>query len=307
MLQDFVLPTELIGRFAVVKLWPEIKTAEDECIARLKIAAASLDLECIEIHADGRFLDAPDRFITKEDVDFVLHLHYDTPKIYDVFSFVALWNPIQFYHEWGYSRTSRNLLTHDDFLSCSSPAADDHVGRLIRRSVTHLPPFFNLYHSIADIVHPPSLGDHKLLYTGINWEALGRGKSRHQELLKRLDKTGLLRIFGPTIFQGVRVWKGYNSYVREIPFDGISMLDEIAKAGIVLVLSSPAHKQSELMSSRLFDMSLPGHAISDENNFAKKFFGDPRIHSDPMSHRRVSSMNIESSCLGRKIPMKPLT
>ena len=45
MLQDFVLPAGLIGRFAVVKLWPEIKTAEDECIARQKIAAKSLDLE----------------------------------------------------------------------------------------------------------------------------------------------------------------------------------------------------------------------------------------------------------------------
>jgi hypothetical protein len=281
MVQNFVLPAGLIGRFAVVKLWPEIKTAEDECIARLKIAAAALGMECIEIHADGRLLAAPDRCITKKDVDFVLHLHYDTPKLYDVFSFVALWNPIQFYHEWGYSRTSRNLMTHDDFVSCSSPAADDHVGRLIRRSATHLPPFFNLYHSVADVVHPPSLGDHKLFYTGINWEALGRGKSRHQELLKRLDKTGNLRIFGPTIFQGVKVWEGYDSYVREIPFDGVSMLDEIASAGIALVLSSPAHKQSELMSSRLFESVAAGAlVICDENNFAKKFFGDSLLYID---------------------------
>lgn len=281
MVRDFVLPAELIGRFAVVKLWPEIKTAEDECIARLKIAAAALDLECIEIHADGRFLEAPDRFITKKDVDFVLHLHYDTPKLYDVFSFVALWNPIQFYHEWGYPRTSRNLLTHDDFLSCSSPAADDHVGRLVRRSATHLPPFFNLYHSVADIVHPPSLGEHKLFYTGINWEALGRGMSRHQNILKRLDRTGVLRIYGPTVFQGVKVWKGYDSYVREIPFDGISMLDEIAKSGIALVLSSQAHKSSELMSSRLFESVAAGAlVICDENNFAKKFFGDSLLYID---------------------------
>ena len=281
MKQDFVLASGLCGRFAIVKLWPEIKTAEDECIARLKIAAETLGLECIEIHADGRLLEAPDKIVAKNDVDFVLHLHYDTPKLYDAFSFVALWNPVHFYHEWGYSRTSRNLLTHDDFLSCSSPAADDHVGRLIRKAATHLPPFFNLYHSIADIVHSPSLGDHKLFYAGINWEALSKGKSRHQELLKRLDKTGNIRIFGPTLFQGVKVWDGYDSYVREIPFDGISMIDEISKAGIALVLSSQAHKESELMSNRLFESVAAGAlVICDENNFAKKFFGETLLYID---------------------------
>lgn len=281
MVEDFVLPAGLVGRFAVVKLWPEIKTAEDEVIARLKIAAVALGLECIEIYADGRLLETPANVITKKDVDFVFHLHYDTPKLYDVFSFVALWNPIQFYHEWGYQRCSRNLLTHDDFVSCSSPAADDHVGRMVRRAATHLSPLFNLYHSVADIVHPPSLGDHKLFYAGINWEALGGGRSRHQDLLKSLDHTGVLRIYGPRIFQGVKVWDGYDSYVREIPFDGVSMMDEIAKAGIALVLSSQAHKDSELMSSRLFESVAAGAlVICDENNFSKKFFGDSLLYID---------------------------
>jgi len=305
--REFVVPVGLLGRFAVVKLWPDIKTAEDECIARLKIAAAALGLECIEIHADGRLLEAPDRFIAKKDVDFVLHLHYDTPKLYDVFSFVALWNPIQFYHEWGYSRTSRNLLTHDDFISCSSPAADDHVSRMVRRSATHLPPLFSLYHSVADIVHSPSLGDHKLFYAGINWEAINGGKSRHQEVLNRLDRTGFLRIYGPKLFQGVEVWRGYESYVREIPFDGVSMIDEIAHAGIALVLSSQAHKDSELMSSRLFESVAAGAlVVCDENNFAKKYFGDSllyidtrcsidRICEDIRKHRAWAENNVDEA------------
>jgi hypothetical protein len=279
--ERFALPAELLGRFAVVKLWPELKAAEDECIARLKVAARTLGLECIEIHADGRLLMDPEKVISKRDVDFVLHLHFDTPKLYDAFSFAALWNPIQFYHEWGYGRTSRNLLTHDDFLSCSSTPADDHVGRLIRKSATHLPPLFNLYHSLGDIARPPSLGDHKLFYVGINWDVLRGGVSRHQELLKRLDRTGNLRIFGPAMFQGVKVWDGYQSYVREIPFDGVSMIDEISKAGIALVLSSEAHKKSELMSSRLFESVAAGAlVICDENKFAKTFFGDSLLYID---------------------------
>lgn len=281
MRENFSLPEGAIGRFAVVKLWPEIKTAEDECIARLKIAARALGIECVEIDAAGGLLSAPGEKVSKANVDFVIHLHYDTPKRYDAFSFVALWNPLNFYHEWGYARTSRNLTTHDDFISCSADAADDHVARMVRTTSTHLPARFHLYHSTADVMHPPSLGDSKLFYAGINWEAISGGKSRHQEVLKRLDKTGLLRIYGPTIFQGVRVWAGYDSYVREVPFDGISMIDEISKAGVALVLSSQAHKDSELMSNRLFEsVSAGALVICDENPFAKKFFGDSLLYID---------------------------
>ena len=176
MRAEFSLPTGTIGRFAVVKLWPGIKTAEDENIARLKLAALALGIECVEVNPDGSFLSAPKTRVSKDNVDFVIHLHFDTPKCYDAFSFVTLWNPLKFYHEWGYARCSRNLTTHDDFLSGSSDPADDQVARLVRESFTHLPPEFRLYHSTADIIHPPSLGDGKLFYCGINWEALNRGK-----------------------------------------------------------------------------------------------------------------------------------
>ncbi len=284
MCADFKLPEKSIGRFGVVKLWPEIKTAEDECIARLKLAAQALGIECVEIHADGRLLSEPQVRVSKDNVDFVIHLHYDTPKLYDAFSFVALWNPLKFYHEWGYTRCSRNLTTHDDFISCSSDAADDHVARMVRTTSTHLPARFNLYHSTADVIHAPSLGEGKLFYAGINWDVLTGGKSRHQEVLKRLDKTGMLRIYGPTIFQGVKVWAGYESYVREVPFDGVSMIDEISKAGVALVLSSQAHKDSVLMSNRLFESVAAGAlVICDENQFAKKFFGDSLLYIDSRS------------------------
>ncbi|MES2832652.1 MAG: glycosyltransferase family 1 protein [Pseudomonadota bacterium] len=281
MPEVFSLPEGIVRRFAVVKLWPDIQTAEDECIARLKIAARSMNIECIEIHADGSLLTNPLVKVSKSTVDFVLHLHYDTPKRYDAFSFVALWNPLRFYHEWGYARCSRNLTTHDDFISCSATAADDHVLRMIRGQATHLPAVFNLYHSTAGVVHPPSLGEGKLFYAGINWEAISGGKSRHQEVLKRLDKTGLMSIYGPQMFQGVKVWAGYESYVDEVPFDGISMIDEISRAGVALVLSSQAHKDSELMSNRLFESIAAGAlVICDENPFAKRFFGDALLYID---------------------------
>jgi hypothetical protein len=271
-------------RFAIVKLWPKIKTAEDECIARIKIAAEKLGLECIEVHANGKSIDNPSATVSHENVDFVLHLHYDTPKLYDAYSIVALWNPTTFYHEWGYYRTSRNLTTHDDFISCSSITADDHVARMVRNTGTHLPPYFKLFHTLPEIVYPPSLGDGKLFYVGINWEAISGGKSRHQDVLKNLDTTGLLRIYGPEIFQNTRVWAGYKSYVKEIPFDGVSMIGEISKAGVALVLSSQAHKDSGLMSNRLFESIAAGAlVICDENPWAQTHFGDSLLYIDGRS------------------------
>lgn len=268
-------------RFAVVKLWPDIKAAEDECIARIKNAADALGLSCVEVHADGTLIADKQQRVCHNNVDFVLHLHYDTPKLYDAFSFVALWNPLNFYHQWGYYRTSRNLITHDDFLSCNSDAADAHVARMIRKSGTHLPAKFRLFHSTPGIAYPASLGDGKLIYIGINWEAMGGGKSRHQDVLKKLDQTGDIRIYGPRLFQGVRVWAGYKSYVDEIPFDGVSVLREISKAGIALVLSSASHKESEIMSNRLFESVAAGALIiCDENPWAKKYFGDCLLYID---------------------------
>src|SRR4051812_26589197 len=129
-------------KFGVIKLWPELKTAEDECIARLKLAAKGLGLECLEVDSFARLTTAPHTQLTEDDVDFILSLHFETPKSYDIFSFVALWNPLQFYHDWGYRKFTAHLLTHDDFLSCSSTWADDHIMRGIAGDATRSAPAF---------------------------------------------------------------------------------------------------------------------------------------------------------------------
>ncbi len=231
---------------------------------------------------DGYLLDTPKVKATPEDFDFAIHLHFDTPKAYNLFSFVALWNPLRYYYEYRegeYRRFSDNLLSHDDFLSCDSPGADDHVRRLIHNDPQRHPPLFTLFHSLAEPLLPPGLGDRKLFYVGINWERLRGEKSRNQELLDMMDKSGRLRIYGPRRFLGVNVWRGYKSYVGEIPFDGVSIVKEIASAGISLVLSSSAHKESGLMSNRLFESLAAGAVIiCDENAFARKHFGDTLLY-----------------------------
>jgi hypothetical protein len=269
------------NKFAVIKLWPKLKAAEDEVIARMKITARSLGLECLEVDSFARLVQAPFTQLTQEDVDFVISLHFETPKRYDIFSFVTLWNPLKFYHEWGYRRFTNHLLTHDDFLSCSSSWADDQIRRCISSDPMREGPELSLYHSLSEPIYEPTVGDRKLFYTGINWDRLGKGRSRHQELLELLDKSGTLRIYGPKIFGGIDVWEGFKSYVGPVPFDGVSMVREINKAGISLVLSSEAHRQSELMSSRLFESLAAGAVIiCDENPFARRYFGDTLLHID---------------------------
>lgn len=135
----------------------------------------------------ARLTTPPFTQLTREDIDFVLHLHYETPKCYDMFSIVALWNPLGFYHMWGYRRHASHLLTHDDFVSCDSRPADDHVARLIARSPMRVGPAFTLHHSLAEPILPPTTGEQRLFYVGINWERIKSKDGRHAELLRLLD------------------------------------------------------------------------------------------------------------------------
>lgn len=269
------------NRFAVVKMWKDLKVAEDENIERIKIAAQQLGIECVVVDEFYRYIDSPLKVATEESFDFVMHLHFCTKKINNLFSFVALWNPIQFYQDWGYRRYTNNLLTHDDFLSCSSGAADDHVRRIIHEDIFHLQPELHLYHSLSTPLLSPTLGKMRLHYCGINWERVGKERGRHAELLEYLDSQNQIDIYGPQTLHGVKVWDGFKCYRGSLPFDGISMVQSINESGIALVLSSDAHIKSELMSNRLFESVAAGAAIiCDENPFAKKFFGDSLLYID---------------------------
>lgn len=270
---------KFLNKIAVVQMWPEIKAAEDEVIARIQNTCKKIGIEVVLINTAGALVDSPEKQIAPDHVDFVIHLHFETPKTYDAFSFVALWNPLNFYFEWGYRKFSNNITTHDDFLSCDSPSADDHIKRMILNDESHFEPHFNLFHSLSTPICKPSLGKQKLFYVGINWEKLGKGEGRHQDLLKSLDKSGDLVIYGPEIFQGVKVWEGFKSYAGSLPFDGESVIRAIDEAGITLVLSSQAHKESELMSNRLFEGLAAGSVIiADENKFARKHLGDTLLY-----------------------------
>lgn len=273
------MENKFLKKIAVVQMWPEIQAAEDEVIARIVNTCDLMGIEVLLIDTAGYILSENGKKITSKDVDFVIHLHFETPKTYDAFSFVTLWNPLKFYFDWGYRKHSLNIISHDDFLSCDSLSADQHVERFILDDPSHLKPSVNLFHSLSTPICEPSLGARKLFYVGINWEKLGKGAGRHDNLLRTLDDSGNLVIYGPKVFLGVKVWDGFKSYVGPLPFDGVSVIEAIHQAGIALVLSSADHIESEIMSSRLFESLAAGVIIiADENEFARKNFGDTLLY-----------------------------
>lgn len=273
------------NRFAVIKLWEDTVSAEDENIARLITAAQEIGVECIPVDRNYKILPDKISTATEESFDFVLHLHFDSLKINNLFSFVTLWNPLEFYHEWGYRRFSDALRSHDDFLSCASEGADRHIKRLIANDDYHLEPMFTMFHSLSSPILMPEKGKgKKLFYCGINWERLGRPVGRHAHLLKFLDKHEKINIYGPYLLSGIKVWSDFKCYRGEVPFDGKSMIYKIHESGVSLVLSSKAHIESSLMSNRLFESLAAGaNIICDQNPFPKKYFGDLLFYIDTKS------------------------
>lgn len=275
------IQNKLLGRFGVVKLWQGIKVAEDENIQRIKIAAKRLGIACVELDWKGRLLDSPQTQMTADDLDFVIHLHFETPKAYDIYSFYTLWNPPQWFHDWGYQKFSDNLITHDDYLSCDGPKADQMIVRRFLDEPFVSLPLLTMYHSLSEPLFEPTFGELKLFYVGVNWERATNSKGRHHDLLVALDKKSLVKIYGPTELHGVRVWEGFKNYVGELPFDGVSCINAIHDAGVGLALSSEAHKDSEMVSNRIFEIVAAGSiVISDQNAFVKKNFGNAVLYID---------------------------
>ena len=261
-----------------------MKNAEYEVVKRVATAGVNIGAEVFVVDNDGYPLWASDRVIstaspriTAADCDFMISLHFESPKLIDVPSYAALWNPPEFYSVFGYTASVEKLATHDDVLSCSSALADAHALNVFEGFGHRLPlPLPTLYHSLpSPFLEPRIDGDARLFYIGINWERITGQRGRHHDLLERLDKSNLIDIYGPEEFHGVEPWEGFANYRGSIPFDGYSILAEINKAGVCLAFSSEAHQKSGIMSSRLFEGLAAGAAIiANPHPIIDRFFAD---------------------------------
>ncbi|SEO29649.1 hypothetical protein SAMN04488103_1206 [Gemmobacter aquatilis] len=272
------------ARIAVSLTWPEIKNAEYEVIKRFCIAAENIGAKVVVIDNDGYPHWASDdsavdksRPVSRDDIDFIISLHFESPKVLDIYSYYAIWQPLQFYQDFGYQATTVKLASHDDALSCSSNLCDAHVRSLLRATGRNPLPFPYLFHSPATLDLTPRItSESRLFYIGINWERLGQArKGRFHDLFRLLDADGVIDIYGPRSFLGVQPWEGYKTYRGEIPFDGVSVVKALNRSGICFAMSSDAHRSSGVMSNRLFEGLAAGTAIiANSHPIIDKYFSD---------------------------------
>ena len=278
------------GTIAVIRMWPEQACAEHECVERIRTAAELVGVRVIELDKFGHIVGTPRQRVAREDVDFVIHLHYETAKTYDAVSVAAMWNPTQFYFDWGFDRHWSNQMSHDVYAYTGSP----EIKKLVRASrgdfVAADMPLLN--HTLADPIIPPRMHDqYRVFYCGINWEKLTNKPARHDAVLRELDKQGVLDVYGPTEIRGIKLWDGYKGYHGSLPFDGRTIIGKIADAGACLVFSSEAHINSGIMSSRLVEAMAAGAVvIGDEHPFLTAAIGDNyiRVPSSPPAEERAT-------------------
>ena len=260
-------------KIGIIRLWPNQAAAEHESIERFRMAADILGVEIVELDRLGFLLEGARRVVSHDDVDFVISLHYETPKAFDCFSWGALWNPVDFYVEWGVSPYLDNQFSHDGYFMCGSAAvqrlAETELGDRLAET-----PLVDVNHTLSGPIYPATLRtDRRVAYCGINWERLSNKPGRFNSLLKSLDRRGVLDIYGPSEVRGISVWEGFAGYKHSAPFDGVSLVGDLAESGAVLALSSPAHIRSAIMSMRLFEAAAAGALVFvDGNRFFDKHF-----------------------------------
>lgn len=285
-------------KIALVHNWPGIRNAEFDLIGRMQLVLASLGHESVIIDPFGLQLTQDgqrthdDQPVNTHSIDFCLYLHFNNPHLLDCFSYAVNWNPTDYLvREPSHRRpTSKaelayfgaNLSSHDVILSAGSPEADQLAAAIGNRANPHNEfPELRLHTScpIARDVEPISLDQPKLFYIGMNWERLasqGKSNKRHGGLLESLDATGRVAFYGVNKVNGIETWKGFKHYYGELPFDGgQSIIRTANRCGVSLVLSSVQHRNSGLVSMRVFQACAARSVIiCDDNRFLIKHFGD---------------------------------
>lgn len=252
-------------RIGVIRYWVGRPAAEHETVERFKKAATLIGHEIVELRADGKTLEGE-----RASVDFIINLHFASGKSTDDLTYGALWNPWNFYHGWGFSKTYANQISNDYLISCNANKIDrrfsgSNVPKIIPQILSHtVPPDFKI---------PELRSNRKLFYVGVNWEKSSSQHGRHHNLLKKLDNLGILEIYGPKKIGHAKPWEGFKSYKGELPFDGMSVIEKANQVGTVLVLSSRDHLRDEIMTSRFFEGLAGGAAIiGDRHKFLEENF-----------------------------------
>lgn len=272
-------------KIGIATPWVNLKNAEYECIERMRISAKNIGAEIILFDNYGNILDAnhnhSGEIVNHEDLELVLSLHYETPKYLDSFYYGVLWNPPTYIIDNNNKfKSIQNCNMYDAFITYQSEGIICHANAMLHECKGRLYHEFNFVSSPPDAYYEPNLEDPIIFYCGINFER-GRSGGRHDQIFSELEKEGIIKIFGPKKFGSIEPWSGYKSYSGEIPFDGISIMKEINKCGVVLVLASDIHRKDDVITSRIFEAAAAGAVvIANNSDFIEKEFGDSVLYVD---------------------------
>jgi glycosyltransferase involved in cell wall biosynthesis len=265
------------GCLAFYDTWPDINNAEKECLIRFEYACKENNILYLLINNDGMIKNnnlygININNIEKKYINAIISLHWDSPKNSDHYTINFLWNPIEFYDK----NNIQKILDYDAYVSCYSPIMDKFIELYSDKKIIGY-----VNHSLCTPILNYDFTSFKCFYVGINWELCTNKATRYSRLLKLLDSNNLINIYGPKNFLGINIWEGYTSYSGEINFDGTSIIHEINKSGICLVLSSESHKNSQICSNRLFEGLAAGvPLICDNNPFIRKIFNNNVFYID---------------------------
>jgi hypothetical protein len=112
----------------------------------------------------------------------------------------------------------------------------------------------------------------KLTYFGTNWD------SRQRELFIRLEREGLIDVYGPP---AAWAYLTGGSYRGALPFDGEAPQRAYAANGAGLVLLSEEHLRDDVISNRVFEIASGGAVgVACDTPWLRRHFGDSLYYFD---------------------------
>ena len=233
--------------------------AETEFSRRIQEAARRLGWDAAEVGSSTE--------IKRFKPDFVVALHFRTPKLTQYPTYGSMVTPPSFFADD--DQFIKNILSYDTYL-CSS----EHIKSWLKDILylTQKNYFFVPWYTTCQLVpyRAPQIEVPRLFYSGTNWDG-----PRFGELFARLDTEPFLEIYGPK-----SAWTHIkHSYRGVLPFDGVTILNALNTAGVGLCLHRKEHCDAATPSSRIFEIVASGAvAICQEHPFIKNVFQDSVLY-----------------------------
>ncbi|MFW7266351.1 glycosyltransferase [Gluconacetobacter sp. Hr-1-5] len=253
-------------KIAITNSWPNLaESAELEFIERFKIASKHIGNVDVKV------------VVTSDDIyeykpDFVLITHEFSRKLTEYPTIALLWSPLSFFSGDEYRMKSIN--SFDGYIAGSRElehfAKDVQIDSSIEKPVA--PDYFLPTTYRNDVVSLRNIVDPTLCYLGIHWDG-----ARHSRVFQLLAKEGLVSFYGPP--------KGWDhvggAYKGMLPFDGVSVMETIARHGVALCFHKKEHREQNTPSMRIFEaLSVGALPICDSIAFAEENLQDVVLFID---------------------------